>query len=178
MKLRLTVREVMNRNVKKVRMNEKIGRAARIMKKNRIGSVLVTDKGNIEGIVTETDIVYKYVAMKKGRNVSDIMTKKLVKISPNKTIEDASKLMSRKNIEKLPVFSNGKVVGIITATDIVKVEPALLRVLNKAMKREKIRKRFYQPEWGECEVCENYSENIKDIDGVYMCEECREERGE
>lgn len=174
MKLQANVREIMKKNVVTVTPNMSIRKIARIMKNKRIGSVIVKQQRDIIGIVTTSDIVYKYVAMKKGRYAKDIMTKKLIKISPNKTIEHAAKLMAKKNIEKLLVFEKGKMIGIITSNDILRVEPTLIEILLERMKvggkREEI-----EPEFGECENCGNFSDDLEEVNGMWLCEECREE---
>jgi CBS domain-containing protein len=134
MKYTVLVGEVMRTDVKKIDMGEPIEKAARIMKNENIGSVIVVGDKNIKGIVTATDIVYKHVADKKGKTVSDIMTKNPVTISPEKTIEEAAGLMVEKGIEKLLVFDKNKLVGIITNNDILRVEPALFNILLEQVK--------------------------------------------
>lgn len=177
MKYKVLVREVMRKNVRYVAPDDRLEKAANIMKNEGIGSVLVMDKDKLVGILTTSDIVYKHVAGKKGKFVKDIMTKDVITISPNATIEDAAMLLSKNKIEKLPVFDKGKLVGIITATDILKIEPALFEILIERMKigkREKIKKEI---DYGQCERCGNYSSDLEEVDGELLCEECRDEIG-
>ena len=134
MKYTVLVGEVMRTVVKKLDMAEPIEKAAKIMRNEGIGSVVVIGDKNIKGIVTTTDIVYKYVADGKGKVLSDIMTKNPVSISPEKTIEEAARLMVQKNIEKLLVFDKNRLVGIITNNDILRVEPALFEILLEQVK--------------------------------------------
>lgn len=176
MRFKALVKEVMRKKIKTVRMNDPIKKAARIMKKNNIGSVLVMNKGVVEGIVTDRDIVFKFVALKKGNMAKDIMTKDPVTISQKKTIEDAALLMAKKKIEKLPVIDNGKIVGIITSNDILKIEPALFNILLEKMKIGQPAKFVREINFGECEICGNYSDDIEEKNGEYMCKECREDR--
>jgi len=109
---------------------------ARIMTKYRIGSLLVVENDKLVGIVTELDILWKVVAGDLDPNttlVRDIMTKKVVAIRSNKTLEDATHVMIERKIKKLPVLEGKKLVGIITATDLISVQPKLIEALAKLM---------------------------------------------
>ena len=172
MKFNVLVKEVMTKNIKSTDVEDPIKKAAKIMKKHRIGSVLVMSGKKVVGILSTRDIVYKHTATEKGRVAKDIMSKDLVKISPNKTIEEAARLMVSKNIEKLPVFDRDRLVGIITNNDILGVEPALFDILLERMKMGAPRPRA-ETDFAQCEVCGNYSDAVKEEDGVYKCEECR-----
>ncbi|MBI4018418.1 MAG: CBS domain-containing protein [Candidatus Aenigmarchaeota archaeon] len=175
MNYNVLVGQIMQRNVKTVELGESVENAARIMKESRIGSVVITGEKHVKGIVTSTDIVHKYVAEKKGGNVEDIMTTDLVKISPNRTIEEASRLMVSKKVEKLLVFDKELFVGIVTATDILKVEPALVETL---LERMKLGTRSGRGEeelgFSQCENCGNYTDDTEEVGGAYVCSECRD----
>jgi len=162
----------MRKDVKKVDLDETIERAAQVMRNEKIGSVVVVGEKNVKGIVTVTDIVYKHVASGIGRKVSDIMTSDLITIEPGKTIEEAAKLMVQKRIEKLLVFDSGRLVGIITNNDVLRVEPALYEILLERMKlgskiRNPLDEKF-------CESCGNYSDTVTDVGGSLLCAECAE----
>jgi CBS domain-containing protein len=126
----MLVKEVMIKDVKTVRPTETIKEAAAMMNENRFGSlIVVSGTGKIEGIVTERDILTDVVAEGKDSNsvrVEDIMTKDLVIISPDKTLEEAADLMTEKKIKKLPVVEGGKLIGIVTATDLIAYEKDLI----------------------------------------------------
>ncbi len=170
MRFNVLVKEIMKKDLKTVKSGDRIKKAAEIMRKNKIGSVLVNGKDI--AIVTATDIVYKHVATGKGKTVKDIMTKDVVRISPNKTIEHAARLMTEKNIEKLPVFEKDKLVGIVTATDILRIEPALFETLLERLMISEKGGKEEQAEFFECESCGNYSDDVKEVNGVYICSEC------
>ena len=173
MKLTVNVGEVMKKDVKSVSMNDAIEKAAKLMKNNRIGSVVVMGDKNVKGILTTRDVVYKHVALGKGQVVSDIMSRDLISISPNKSIEDAARLMVKMSVEKLPVFDRNKLVGIVTNTDILSIEPALFEILLERMKIGAGPIKEDQIEFAQCESCNNYSDDVEEIDGVFMCSECR-----
>lgn len=174
MRLKILVKEAMKTEIKTVSMDDTVEKAAQVMKKFKIGSVVVMGEKNVKGIVTDSDIVYKYVADKKPiqTRVSDIMTRDPISISPEKTLEDAAQLMAEKNIKKLLVFQQGKLVGIITDTDIVRIEPALFEVLLEQMKIRGPRTREASSAPVQCELCGNYADNVTEIDGVWLCSEC------
>jgi CBS domain-containing protein len=176
MKYNVCIRDVMVKDVKTVSLDDSIQKAAQTMKTNHIGSVVVMGEKNVKGILTAEDIVYKHVASNEGSKISDIMSPDLVTISPEKTLEDASKLMVAKHVKKLPVMVQGNLVGMLTATDIMRIEPAMYETLLEQMK---IRKPEYGndpkgDEFVQCEMCGNYSDDIDEIDGVWVCSECSE----
>ena len=169
----ILVRDVMQRKVKYVPLTASVKRAAEIMKKYNIGSVIVMGKNNKPaGIVTKTDIVFKYVAGKK-RKLREVMSKKLITISPNKTIDEAAELMAKHHIEKLPVVERGKLVGIISASDILRVEPGYHTILKEELKMKGVPLLKEESAVGFCESCGNYSEDLREVNGMWLCEECR-----
>jgi len=178
MKYEATIREVMNTDVKVVDITEPIQKAAQIMAQFRIGSVVVMGDKNIKGILTAEDIVYKHVAGGQGQKAADIMTRDPITISPDKKMHDASHIMTEKHIKKLPVVENGRIIGIITASDIVKIEPALHEILLEQLKitRPGAPEMPHGAQVFQCEVCGNYSDEVQEIDGVWICPDCEEMR--
>lgn len=174
MKFQANVRDVMVTDLKAVDIDDSVQKAAQTMRNHRTGSVLVFGEKHLRGILTAEDIVYKHVAEGQGQKVSDIMTRDPLTITPDKTIEDASRLMSSKRVKKLPVMEGNKVVGIITASDIIRIEPALYEVLLEAMKigGKAFRSEASGNAMVECEVCGNYTDDVREIEGVWTCSEC------
>jgi len=126
----MLVEEVMNRDIKTIRPNQSIKEAAEIMNKFRIGSLLVVSgEGKLVGIVTERDILSDVVAA--GRNseevkVKEVMSSNVITIGPKSTLEDAASLMTKHKIKKLPVLEGERIVGIITASDLIAYEHKLI----------------------------------------------------
>ncbi|HEX54593.1 MAG: inosine-5-monophosphate dehydrogenase [Candidatus Altiarchaeales archaeon] len=177
--MELSVGDAMTRGVIYVRPNENIQRVAEIMKKNDIDSVIVIDNGVGVGIVTDTDIISKIVAEGKDPKrviVSEIMTSPLITIDPDADIEEAAKVMRDRDIRRLVVTKDGNIVGILSEFDIVRVEPALHLLIREHSQWDIA---DLSPEVGTisgiCEVCDNYSESLRPINGRLICEECASE---
>ena len=131
----MQVKEAMNKNVKATRPDTTIREAAKTMTENRIGSlVIVSPAGNVIGILTERDILMDVVVEGKDprkTTANEIMTKDVITITPDETLEDAADLMTRNKIKKLPVVEDDVLIGIVTASDLVKYERALLERISE-----------------------------------------------
>ena len=117
------VKELMTKDVVTINKESTIVDAAKIMDEKGVGAMVITDKGNILGVLTERDIIARCVA--KGcdpskTKASEIMSTPVVAIDPEADIVDAAKLMVSKMIRRLPVLDGGKLVGIVTTYDLVK----------------------------------------------------------
>ena len=129
----MQIKEIMNKDVATVDSGMNVQNVARKMVKSNIGALLVTNGTKLVGIVTERDIIAKVMAEGKDPQtvkVCEIMTEEVIMVGPNQDIEDAADVMTEKKIKKLPVVSGGQLVGIITATDIVAAEPAMLEKMS------------------------------------------------
>lgn len=129
----MLVRNVMKKNVIVGKPDITIKKASETMSSFHIGSLVVRDDKNIVGILTERDVLQ---AVAKGRDpeatpVEEVMSKKVITIEPDKKIEDAVDLMIKNKIKKLPVVREKQLVGIVTASDIVVVEPKLIASIAK-----------------------------------------------
>ncbi|MDI6806363.1 MAG: CBS domain-containing protein [Candidatus Aenigmarchaeota archaeon] len=131
----MLVKDVMQRNVVVAEENVKIKEAANIMGKYHIGSIVIMKKDKVVGILTERNILN---AVAEGMDLAlteakDIMTKKVITISPTDAIDDATKIMVDNKIKKLPVVDGEKLVGIITASDIAVIQPKLIENLARLL---------------------------------------------
>ena len=130
----MIVKDIMKTDIEKVDASEKVKDAARRMSARNIGCLLVVEDHKLLGIVTEEDIIKKVVVEGKSPNdvtVADIMVKEVIHISPEETIEAAAQVMTENSIKKLPVVGNKKLMGIITATDMVAAEPKMMEHLGE-----------------------------------------------
>jgi CBS domain-containing protein len=141
----MIVSEIMNRNVERAGPETKIIDAARTMKEKDIDYLLVVDDSKLVGIVTEEDIVEKVVS--EGREadsvtIGEIMVKDVIHIESDSSLEDAAKLMTEHKIKKLPVVENKKLLGIVTAQEMVAAEPKMMEHLGELVLFAKRQKRI------------------------------------
>ena len=127
----------MVKEVVKVGSRTLVDNAVKVMNKNHIGCLIVEDNGETRGIVTQRDLLKKVLEKAKDPRklvVSDIMTKRLVVGNPDMEIHEAARLMFKKKIKKLPIVENGKLVGLITLTNIartVDVDQKMIDIVEK-----------------------------------------------
>jgi len=137
----LKVEDVMVEDVISVPEKATVKEAARLMNQHEIGCLIVVKNGKPVGIVTETDMV-KRVILKpldpEKTEVRKIMSGPLVVVNPQTSLEEASKIMRKQKIKKLPVIERGRLVGLVTTTDIVR-SPELMKMMIKAIKRNVIK---------------------------------------
>jgi len=97
--------------------------ALNLLVEKQIGSLMVMDGENIAGIFTERDYVRR-VGVKGIRpetiRVDEVMTKELIPISLNQSVMECMELMTEKRIRHLPVFEDGRLVGLLSIGDVVK----------------------------------------------------------
>ena len=94
---------------------------AKIMGQNRIGSVIITSQGEPIGIFTERDLLTKFLAKDKSLviEVGEVCSSPLIAAPLGISVQDAAVTMTSKHIRRLPITRKGKLVGIITARDLV-----------------------------------------------------------
>jgi CBS domain-containing protein len=111
------------RNVINVSPGTTVLDALKIMADENIGSVLILENGEYQGIVTERDYSRKVILKGKSSTdtpVSEIMSSDLPRVTPGDSIEYCMQLMSDRNIRYLPVFDGEKLSGIISINDVVR----------------------------------------------------------
>ncbi|MDQ1519034.1 MAG: hypothetical protein QOI55_107 [Actinomycetota bacterium] len=116
-----TVKDVMTRNPRLLKASETIVDAARVMRDENIGTVIVTQGDRIRGIVTDRDIVVRAIA--DGANPSstqlgDIVSDHVETVTPDTDIDDAIEIMRMRAIRRLPVVDSGRPVGIVSIGDL------------------------------------------------------------
>ena len=119
------IADIMSRSVVTTATDTRMDDAAKIMGKKHIGSLIVEEYGTPIGIVTERDLLTKVLAGKmdlRETRVEDVMSYPLVKVCPTMEIRAAAQTMIRKR-GRLAVFECGNLVGIITASDLIRSMP-------------------------------------------------------
>ncbi|OQW49192.1 MAG: hypothetical protein A4S09_03755 [Proteobacteria bacterium SG_bin7] len=117
------VGEIMSKNVETILPDTPIFEAVKILKNKNIGSLVIVENSKILGIFTERDLAYRVVAEEidyKNTSVSSVMTKPVVTVAEDTSIEDAYLLTATRNIRHLPVVDKAnRLIGMTGAKDIL-----------------------------------------------------------
>ncbi|MBI2363921.1 MAG: CBS domain-containing protein [Deltaproteobacteria bacterium] len=111
----MNAKDIMTRDIITVTPNMSVKKLAMLLIKSQISGAPVSGKnGKIVGVVSEADIVAK-----KGRDVRAIMSKKVISIAEETSVEQIARLMTTHGIKRLPVMRGDDIVGIVSRADIV-----------------------------------------------------------
>jgi len=130
-----TVRDILNdkgHDVFSVRPGESIYSSLQLMADKRIGALLVMDDDKLVGIVTERDYARKVILegkSSKSSSVDEVMTTRVLCVSPERTVDECMALMTDKRARHLPVVDHKRVIGIVSIGDLVKAVISEQRVL-------------------------------------------------
>ena len=116
----MNVRDVMTTNPRCVSPNDSIQIAARIMKEEDTGVVPIVENGRPVGVITDRDIVIRAVAdgSQANKPVREIASGDLVCATPDMSTREATRIMSERQIRRLPVVEGDRLVGIVSLGDI------------------------------------------------------------
>jgi acetoin utilization protein AcuB len=116
------VKDIMSKKVETVDLREQADTALNLMRLKRIRHLVVKDGPEIVGILSERDIGgTDREVLRRTRRVLDVMTPHTVKAEPDMPVRQAANLMRGRTIGCLPVVENGKLVGIVTVSDILEL---------------------------------------------------------
>jgi len=180
----IKVRDVMRVSVVTARENETALTVAVRMKEKDVGSVVVVDSNKKPvGIVTREDIVVKVVAENKNPEsvlVRDIMSSPLVTCKEEDNLFDVARVMNKYGYERLPVVDEeGNLKGIVSIREVLAVAPGLIEVFKDRLEK-RLEERYSFEDTvieGTCEICGNYSDELRNVDGLWVCSECAEKEG-
>ena len=186
MKTGIKVGDLMTRNFIYVSPDTNLKKCAETMVKKRVGSLIVKEQHKLKGILTEKDILWALVKKSKEDlaeiSARDIAKRKVMTIKPSADIIDALKKMKKLNIRRLPVLENGKVIGMLTLNDILKIDPGLFEMIAENVKikeqAEKLRKSEnikLPKKQGTCEECGEFDLLYRE-DNQWICEGCYNSR--
>lgn len=174
---KMLVREAMSSPVVSVDENEDIVQVANKMREQRVGAVIVVNRnGNPVGIVTERDIVTRVVADGIDPNIviaNKVMSSPLKMVEPELELMDAMKMMDKENIRRLGVIYKGELVGIITDRSILRLVPTIMEIMKEQKEILGNSTMRGSSTVGYCDRCELYSNNLRQVDGEFLCEDCR-----
>jgi CBS domain-containing protein len=178
MTTRVLVRDIMNSPVISASPHDTIKDIATKMKEERIGSIVIMENEKALGIVTDWDIVSNAVVKDVKPTMvkaSDIM-QKLHTIEGEEGITEAARILRQHNIKRLGVVYKNRLVGIISASDVIAVTPDLVDVISEkaAVMRGEIGRSAGNIS-GYCDECGEWSDLLQFGEGTFSCEECRGE---
>lgn len=180
---KMLVKDVMSSPVITIEETASANLVANLMDKEGLGCIIVTNKeGKPLGVITERDLVVRVLAKNAkpdSLKASDVMTSPLITIEPDMTISDAARRMSHLNVRRLGVIYKGQITGLLSSKDILGVMPELIEIIQE---RAKIEKESGAPELegpaplaGYCDRCGVWSDDLKQSNGEFHCEDCRVE---
>ena len=178
---RMLVKDVMSSPVITVNEDATVDKAAQLMAKGHIGCILVTSKeGKPLGIITESDFVTRVLAKNIQPNkltAKEVMTSPLITIDPDETLSEAARKMSQLNVRRLGVMYKGNLVGIISSKDVLGIMPELIEIIQEKARIEGGTAAEETPESGPlagyCDQCGRWSDDLAEVEGNFLCEECR-----
>lgn len=187
----LAVSDVMSRRLITADVGETADKLGKLMADAKMGSIIITKETHPVGIVTERDLVSKIISrnlLPSTVKAGDIMSTPLITISPEKSVELASREMARRRIRRLPVVQGKKLIGLLSDSDLIAVSSELSEILRDLIRQNNPEGEF-APEseessesrnpsifiQGICEVCQRFQESLENIDGTYVCNRCRED---
>ena len=122
----ITVNQLLNKKGKEIHSispDATVFDAIKLMSELGVGALLVLEGSRLVGVISERDYTRKVIL--KGRSssstvVQDIMTKKVICLSPENNIDECMALMNENQIRHLPIVEKGEVVGVVTIMDVIK----------------------------------------------------------
>jgi len=181
---RMLVKDAMTSPVLTVDENTPVDKIAQLMDKHGFGCIIVTGKdGKAIGVITEKDMVSRVLAknvLPAKLKAKKVMSTPLITINPDLTLSEAARTMSRLNIRRLGVMYKGNLVGIISSKDIVSITPELIETIQEKARLENAKASEEEetettPLAGYCDRCGAWSDTLKEIEGQFICEDCRAE---
>jgi len=151
MKIGIKVGDIMGREIVSAKPDMKVKECAKLMNQKRAELVVIKNKGAIQGVLAEKDIIWALTKSKNINNlkVKDIMVKKVVSIEPDKDLYEALLKMKSKKVKWLPVMNKSNVIGMLTLKDILQIEPSLVEIAMQRVRTEEeaLREKYpYSPE--------------------------------
>ena len=184
LRTRMLVKDVMSSPVITITEDAPVDKTARLMSTDKVGCIIVTSKdGKALGIITERDLVARVLAknlMPSKITAKDVMSTPLITVDPDETLTETARRMSKLDIRRMGVIYKGNLVGIISSRDILAITPELLDNMKEKARIEREtdeEEENLEPALsaGYCEQCGSWSENLKEVEGAFLCEECQME---
>lgn len=175
----IRVKDLMTKNVIWLPKEKRIIDVAVEMAKKDISSILLKSGDEFVGILTDRDIIRVVAQGLSLKNVKaeEVMKSPLISISEDASVQEAAEKMRDNKIRRLVVKNRERVVGMITESDIIRVEPELHFLIRERSRLGLSRTKPLELTGtildGYCEDCKNYSEDLRNVNGKWLCKECR-----
>jgi len=180
----ILVADVMTRDLVTVPSSASLFDCTKIMVKKNVGSVIIADKQRLVGFISQMDILW---AITKKTNIDltkikaiDISPKKIAVISPKNTIKEVIMKMNTLKFERLPVIHENKLVGVITAKDIMSIHPEvypelgeIAKIKEESEKLSRAKRGGVETREGVCEEC-GHEGILFRVNGMLVCELCKD----
>lgn len=116
------VKDMMQKQIVSIDASLTVKEAAKVMDGTGVSCLVITKEKVPIGIITERDFVTKITSLDKSSSTSvqNVMSSPLITATPTDTVKKLAELMKEKNIHKIPVVEGDRLVGIVTATDLIK----------------------------------------------------------
>lgn len=179
MTTRVLVRDIMNSPVISAALTDNVNEVAVKMRDHKVGSIIIMDGETPVGIVSDWDIVSNAVVTDSKPSTlkaADIM-QQLHSVEGEEGVTEAARLLRQHNIKRLGVIYKQRLVGIISASDVIAVTPDLVDVISE--KAAIVRGETGRSAGlisGYCDECGEWSDLLQFADGTFSCEECRGEQ--
>jgi CBS domain-containing protein len=115
------IADVMTRNVITCSDSDTVEQAAKAMRDNDVGDVVVTSNGHLAGILTDRDVVVRAIADgvdAAQTTIGEIITDDVITASPDESVGDVASRMADASVRRIPVVEGGEVVGIVSLGDL------------------------------------------------------------
>lgn len=177
----------MTRNPIKISPDADLLKCARLMVRKKVGSLLLVENKKFIGFISYHDILWAVIKRPKEEleqiKARKISPKKIIKVKPETSLDEALSKMKKYKFERLPVVQDGELVGMITSRDILNFYPEFYQELKEfeqiREESEKLRrlKKISRKTYGEgiCEEC-GQTDVLYKVDGMLLCESCANER--
>ena len=172
------VKEIMKSHVITIGPEVPMSKIAKILTNNRVGSVVIVRDDKPVNIITTNDIV---TLVAHGKDLDRISAEKYIKmmkkpfltVAPDLGIMELSKKMIKTGRKRFPVVENGRLRGIVSTKEVLLVSPELIEILSERLKSRM--DRVANPEEkisGMCESCDSYSDELRHVNGNWICPDC------
>ena len=174
----IPVKDIMSSPVVTVLEDDNVNQVAKLLTDSDIGSIVVADlNGNPVGMITERDIVTRIAAknlLPVKVKAKEVMSSPLKTIDSNADIIEAANRMREYSIRRLIVMDGREMVGVVSSRDIVTIMPALIGIIvEKARMTQRLPLIMKTSSAGYCDRCTQWSNTLENVNGTFICEECR-----